>query len=332
MKHIILTALLAVMVSCSVVNQPRHSATRPPLSPTAPPVEVTNDLEFVTPTETELPKPRVAPTMSYNFTKSEREHIKFSTHYPFQGDSFTLNLNKEISKFVYPLPDGKYSSGYGSRGRGFHSGVDLLQAAGKPILAAFDGVVRISKPYAGYGNVVVLRHSNGLETVYSHNTKNMVAPGQFVKAGDQIATVGRTGTATANHLHFEVRILGQTIDPQLLIDTENRALQSGNLEIQRHGTIITARNSKMDLNAQPCPNPPEPTQNIASTPPPAKPTSNTTAKPATSSTSQQSHKVVKGDTLSAIARKYGTSTASLCRLNGISDKTILRLGQKIRVK
>lgn len=125
--------------------------------------------------------------------------------------------------YAFPLPGAKVISPYAGRRR-HHSGVDLKTYANDTIVAAFDGIVRMAKPYAAYGNVVVIRHYNGLETVYSHNSKNLVKAGDRVKAGDAVGLTGRTGRATTEHLHFEVRINGQHFNPNEVFDLENRKL------------------------------------------------------------------------------------------------------------
>lgn len=125
--------------------------------------------------------------------------------------------------YAFPLPGAKVISPYAGRRR-HHSGVDLKTYANDTIVAAFDGIVRMAKPYAAYGNVIVIRHYNGLETVYSHNSKNLVKVGERVKAGDPIGLTGRTGRATTEHLHFEVRINGQHFNPNEVFDLENRKL------------------------------------------------------------------------------------------------------------
>lgn len=125
--------------------------------------------------------------------------------------------------YAFPLLGAKVISPYAGR-RKHHSGVDLKTFAKDTIVAAFDGIVRMSKPYAAYGNVVVIRHYNGLETVYSHNSKNLVKVGDRVKAGNPVALTGRTGRATTEHLHFEVRINGKHFNPNKVFDLENRKL------------------------------------------------------------------------------------------------------------
>lgn len=101
-----------------------------------------------------------------------------------------LDLKSLSRNYSFPLPGGKVISGYGTRGG--HSGDDIKTCARDTIRAAFDGVVRMAKPYGAYGNVIVIRHPNGLETVYSHNVKNLVKSGDVVKAGMAIGLTGRT--------------------------------------------------------------------------------------------------------------------------------------------
>ncbi|MGN0281998.1 MAG: peptidoglycan DD-metalloendopeptidase family protein [Prevotella sp.] len=118
----------------------------------------------------------------------------------------------------YPLPGAKVISPYGRRGGRMHSGVDLKTKPNDNILAAFDGEVVMSQRYAAYGNLIKVRHFNGLETWYSHNSKNLVNVGERVKAGQVIALTGQTGRASTAHLHFECRLKGSAVNPSLLFD------------------------------------------------------------------------------------------------------------------
>lgn len=140
--------------------------------------------------------------------------------------------------FAFPLPGGKVISPYGGR-RKHHSGTDIKTCANDTIVAAFDGIVRMAKPYAAYGNMIVVRHYNGLETLYSHNSKNLVKPGDEVKAGQPIALTGRTGRATTEHLHFEVRINGQHFNPNILFDFNTRELNRKCLVATETGRTIS---------------------------------------------------------------------------------------------
>ena len=118
--------------------------------------------------------------------------------------------------WCYPLPGAKVISPYGGRGGRQHTGTDLKTKANDNIFAAFDGEVVFSAKYAGYGNLIRIKHPNGLETYYSHNSKNMVKVGDYVKAGQVIALTGRTGRATTEHLHFETRVNGKYVWIRLL--------------------------------------------------------------------------------------------------------------------
>ena len=118
----------------------------------------------------------------------------------------------------YPLPEAKVISPYGRRGGRSHTGVDIKTRPNDNILAAFDGVVTMSQQYAAYGNLIKIRHERGLETWYSHNSKNLVSVGDRVKAGQVIALTGQTGRASTAHLHFELRLNGAAQNPSLLFD------------------------------------------------------------------------------------------------------------------
>ena len=128
-------------------------------------------------------------------------------------------------EYAFPLPNGNVISPYGGRRR-HHSGVDIKTCANDTIVSAFDGIVRMAKPFAAYGNVIVVRHYNGLETIYSHNSKNLVKPGDRVLAGQPIALTGRTGRATTEHLHFETRINGVHFNPIIVFYMAKRKLRS----------------------------------------------------------------------------------------------------------
>jgi murein DD-endopeptidase MepM/ murein hydrolase activator NlpD len=158
---------------------------------------------------------------------------------PFGGaNKFTLDLSAiQAGQWYYPLPGAKVISPYGTRGSHRHSGVDIKTKPNDNILAVFDGIVTMSQPFSGYGNCIILRHANGLETLYSHNSKNLVKVGDHVKAGQVIALTGRTGRASTEHLHFEVRVNGHHYDPQILFDHSTRTLKSHRLTFTKNGGI-----------------------------------------------------------------------------------------------
>ena len=158
---------------------------------------------------------------------------------PFaHGDQFTINFaNYTVEEWCYPLPGGKVISPFG--GERHHAGTDIKTFAGDTTRAAFPGEVILSEPRFGYGNCVVLRHANGLETLYSHHSRNLVKVGQWLQPGDPIGIEGRTGRATTDHLHFEVRVKGTAFDSERIYDHANRALRRQIFVVtkQKNGTL-----------------------------------------------------------------------------------------------
>lgn len=152
--------------------------------------------------------------------------------------TFKLDL-QEIEKehWSYPLPGAHVISPFGGRGGRGHSGVDIKTKPNDEVLAAFDGIVERSGPFAGYGNYIVIRHAYGFSTCYSHQSKNFVRKGQKVKAGEVIGLTGQTGRATTPHLHFEIRFKGRTINPNIFFDHANHKLKAKVLTIGRNGTV-----------------------------------------------------------------------------------------------
>lgn len=154
--------------------------------------------------------------------------------------TFNLDLTQiEKEHWAYPLPGSKVISPYGGRRR--HSGVDIKTVPNDNVLAAFDGVVTRSSPYFGYGNCIVIKHNYGLETLYSHQSKNFVKVGDKVKAGQVIGLTGRTGRATTAHLHFETHFNGRRFDPALLFDHTNKSLQQATLTMGKGGRVTSKK-------------------------------------------------------------------------------------------
>lgn len=172
----------------------------------------------------EIEPPKVEITKEFTFT--DKNHVRSKDEKLFSKENQLIIDLDLLGKddFAFPLPGGKVISPYAGR-RKSHSGVDLKTRANDTIVAAFDGIVRLAKPYSAYGNVIVIRHYNGLETIYSHNSKHLVKPGDEVKAGTPIALTGRTGRASTEHLHFETRINGEHFNPAILIDFNTRQLK-----------------------------------------------------------------------------------------------------------
>lgn len=156
-------------------------------------------------------------------------------------NTFRLDLEKiEEKAWAYPLPEAKVISPYGGKRR--HSGVDLKTKANDEIVAAFDGEVVASGPYYGYGNCIRIKHAYGLETLYSHQSKNFVKKGDKVKAGQVIGLTGRTGRATTEHLHFEMSFGGRRLDPAIVFDHSNHKLRAATLHLTKGKGVKSVKN------------------------------------------------------------------------------------------
>lgn len=228
-------------------------------------------------------------------------HVDFSK----KADTTILVLCDGVTNFFVPPIKGRITSEYGYRHRRFHFGIDLGLDIGDSVKSAFDGMVRIAKYHRGYGNVVVVRHFNGLETVYGHLSGFRVRENQIVKAGQLLGYGGNTGRSTGPHLHFEIRYLGTAMNPKKVVDFEKFKLLSDTLYI----TNKTFNKTRSQSYA-----------------------SKSSSSKYTYKGSGNYHYVKKGDTLGHIAMKYGTSVSSLCKLNRLSEKSLLQIGQKIRVR
>lgn len=224
-------------------------------------------------------------------------------------DTFTVNL----ANFTMPTM-GYITSNFGPRRRRMHYGIDLKVQTGDTIYAAFDGKVRV-KQYErrGYGYYLALRHPNGLETVYGHLSKFLVEEDDVVKSGDPIALGGNTGRSTGSHLHFEIRFLGNPINPIKIVDFENKVCHKDTYLV----TADSYSRSSKGVNVN----------TLASTTTRSK--ANVKNKYASGNVNY--HRIKSGDTLGAIARKYGTTVSKICSLNSITTKTTLRLGKSLRV-
>ncbi len=217
-------------------------------------------------------------------------------------DDMVIDLSAEDS--CYPA-DGHVTSNYGWRWGRMHTGTDIKVQVGDSLHAAFDGVVRMAKYYGAYGNCVIIRHYNGLETLYGHASKLCVEVNDEVKAGDLIALGGSTGRSTGSHLHFETRIAGHYFSPLYVINTKDRVIKDGKLYItMRRGRLFVSNNdSKEEREAQ-----------------------------ILEQISIRYHTVRRGDTLGGIASRNGTTVSTLCRLNGIRSTSVLRIGQRLIVR
>lgn len=147
-------------------------------------------------------------------------------------DEINILLIRDTSEFCFPI-QGRKTSPYGWRWNRGHHGVDIALRTGDPIHAAFSGTVRIAGRIGGYGNCIVLRHPNGLETLYGHLSRINVKPNQQVNVGEVIGHGGNTGNSTGPHLHFECRFLYQTFDPEWILDFDHHTLRTRRLHLDK---------------------------------------------------------------------------------------------------
>ena len=231
-----------------------------------------------------------------------------------------LWLADSVSNFTCPFERAVFSK-FGWRHGRQHMGVDLPGPKGTPIYAAFDGKVRMAKKFGGYGNVVVLRHDNGLETTYGHLSSIKVAEGDWVHSGDVVGEMGSTGHSTGPHLHFETRFRGAAFDPQWIIDFENGRLRDSVFVLKVKHLIPGCQyvqSSDEEENA------------IYQSEEEARAEAE---RLIAEMNARKYYKIRSGDTLGAIARRYGTTVTAICRLNdNLTAKTTLKIGRTIRVR
>ena len=241
-------------------------------------------------------------------------------------DSFVINLRH----FCMPTPSRVITSDFGSRWGRQHKGLDIKVYIGDTIRSAFSGKVRIVRYEAkGYGNYIVIRHPNGLETIYGHLSKHLVTENQVVRAGEPIGLGGNTGRSTGSHLHFETRLCGVALNPALFFDfrtqditgdhyvfLKDRYESDSQLATLERGKVnggsytrdqvygeVGRYNEKAEEAA---------TQNAANAP------------------ERVYYKVQNGETLASIAKKVGVSVDAICRLNGFRKDQRVKAGMIIR--
>ena len=215
--------------------------------------------------------------------------------YKIPIDSMPDSVRIDCSHFVVPVP-GIITSEFGPRRYRFHYGIDLRLKVGDSVLCAFKGKVRIiDYEPRGYGHYIVIRHDNGLETVYAHLNEVLIKLNQNVKAGELIAYGGNTGHSTGPHLHFETRYIGNAINPAHIINFLTGHVIASSYLLTKKGSFYYQREVKM-LGAG------------------------------------KYYTVRRHDNLKKIAARNGTNIKALCRLNGIKARTKLKPGRKLRVR
>ena len=227
-------------------------------------------------------------------------------------DSFNINLRH----FCMPTTSRIITSNFGSRWGRVHKGLDIKVYIGDTIRAAFDGKVRIVRYEAnGYGNYVVIRHHNGLETIYGHMSKHLVGENETVHAGDPIGLGGNTGRSTGSHLHFETRLCGVALNPALMFDFKNQDV-TGDYYFFRKDTY-----NKESLAANRVRG--KESTDLASA-------DNENIGNNVEGGNVRYHKVSRGETLASIARKRGTTVEHICKLNHITKTMRVKPGQILR--
>lgn len=213
-------------------------------------------------------------------------------------DSLPDSIHIDLSKYHIPHP-GYVTSPFGMRRYRFHYGTDLKVQVGDSLRASWDGQVRIvGWDPRGYGHYVVIRHDNGLETVYGHLSRPLFDENERIYAGEVLGLGGNTGRSTGSHLHYEIRYLGNPINPELIWNFATNTLRdttSTDYVITKAGTFGHKEIVKQLQTAQ-------------------------------------YHTIRKGDTLGGIAKRYHTTVKNLCRINGIKENKILQIGKKLRVR
>lgn len=256
----------------------------------------------------DIPKPDVPDFISNDHWMTSSVHAYTDIKLQDLPEDTTLILCDSTHHWHLP-GEGQVVSGYKFRHGRRHQGVDLGVTFGNPIYAAFDGIVRAALPTkvtGGYGNVVVLRHANGLETYYGHMTHYIVETDDIVSAGEIIGYCGSTGRSTGPHLHFETRFKGQSFDPERIFDFKNGVLRDTVFTLKKDYFSIYSHEGQSDAESKAA------AQKVVP--------------------KRITYTVKKGDTLSSIAKKHGTTVSKLCKWNKISQKKKLQIGQKIYIE
>lgn len=279
--------------------------------------DLKNDSVFLSEVESLLKKDTLVKS-----SKDSIKEIMMSDHwtnktfdpYKYEVHSYPFKITFEDTVYASPIPRKKVvTSRYGWRNRKPHRGIDIDLVTGDKVMAMFDGKVRYVKYVLGHGQTVVIRHDNGLETVYSHLSRQLVKPNQLVKKGDVIGKGGRTGNARGSHLHLVVRYKGIYINPEYLFQfNEKNTIRGKEIWVTEEWVTPYVHNSKRQSKIELlC----------------------TTYEEALQSEKNRRkiYVVRRGDTLGKISNKYNVSITALCKTNSIRRNSVLRVGQKLVV-
>lgn len=255
---------------------------------------------------------------------------------PFSNGRLMLILVQAANNpFELPCVFDEIMMSFGPKKKGqFHPGIDLKVEPQTLVKSCFDGVVRMAKIYGDYGLMVVIRHYNGLETVYAHLDKICVKPGQIVNAGAVIGQTGRSGNAADYMLHFETRFMNEFFDPSLIIDFENETLVK-NTFVLTSSDIFPLDENKTEESVQhivsqvkPQPSVPKPQSTEMRNQEIMTPMSLQNAFDG----EDEFHVVQKGETLYRIANAHHTTVDAILKLNNIKNADIISEGQRLRIR
>ncbi len=225
---------------------------------------------------------------SYAFETVSNEYFAYRSHVP--GGQI-------MTQFGMPSA-GKVISRFGPRNGRMHTGTDIKLNKGDTIYAAFNGKVTRARYYYGYGNMVVVEHSNNIETYYAHLSGYLTTVGESVVKGQPVGLAGSTGRATTNHLHFEIRENNKPFDPELVYDFDNRKIR----EEVKFANNLTGLHSSLNQTGYSVNEP-----------------------------SPQHYRVRNGDSLWIISRRFKTSVKTLCALNNLNENSVLRVGMTLKI-
>lgn len=241
-------------------------------------------------------------------------------------DEYALILVDTLADYHYPFTGNiSYRSKFGMRRGRRHQGVDLHLRTGDPVYATFPGKVRHARYNSGgYGNLVIIRHANGLETYYAHLSSMNVSEEDWVEAGDVIGLGGSTGRSSGPHLHFETRFKGFPIDPEWIIDFKTGKLRDKFFVLQKeYMSFYVYYDQQFEENPSVTP------QSRPHVKPEIKPSDKPRPK---TSTKPQWYVVKEGDTLGRIALENKTSVSAICKLNNMSETDVLAIGRRLKLR
>ena len=234
---------------------------------------------------------------------------------PFGGNPLRIILvQSNNNPFFFPcIGATSVNMNYGGKNSEFHPGVDIVVKNGSPVKCCFDGVVRMAKIYGDYGRVVVVRHYNGLETVYANLSKIMVKPGQILQAGDIVGASGKAAKTGAEQVHFETRFMNECFNPALFIDFDEMELKDNTLVLNEED-LAPEKETEVKVDKQ---------ENGNQEENPRKPQADGQA---------EYHIVKAGETMYRISIQHHVPLAKLLQMNNMKETDVIDIGQKIRVK